>query len=648
MMKRTLILTLTIVMLLTAACQPAVPSATDAAADAPAADAVRTVTDALGNEVTISANPQRVVTLTEIDLDSALALGLTPVGSVNGRGQLDLPAYLSEMTDGITSVGSLAEPSLEAIVALDPDLILAGNMIPAIEALLPELSEIAPVVATYQGSDDWKTTFQHVAEILNRQREADAFLAEYDAIANQIASSLGDETVEVSITRWMPQGPVVMIPASFSSLVLADAGLARPEAHAGLAGDHPAHSDPISLESLDLIDGDWIFLGTLNEEGATSLAEAQENVLFQQLSAVQNEHVVPVDGTVWTSVGGPLAAMQVLQDVAAAFGIDLMRTEAANADQTSCEAGFRRFDHELLATDPVCIPEDPQRIIALDVASVELTLMTGKTLLATSDWILSEMPLMSPQFADTLAATEDVGYPANLEKILLLKPDLILAVDGTNVGDTIDVAAALQIAPVVIADPVIYEDWKLGTQFWSAVLNVTDFYTAMEENYFTRIGELQAALGDPAALEVSVIGASTYGIYLWMPDTPPGHILRDVGLSRPEAQALIGEESLARYQASQYVLISEERLDLVDGDAIFYFTYFSSNPETAAKETAFLDALAQKPLWQALSAVKADSAFQVPGYWWRSQTYLLASKVIDDLFTHLTDTEATTLILAGQ
>lgn len=312
---------------------------------------------------------------------------------------------------------------------------------------------------------------------------------------------------------------------------------------------------------------------------------------------------------------------------------------------TGCEAGFRRFDHDLLATDPVCIPENPQRIIALDVASVELTLMTGKTLLATSDWILSEMPFMSPQFTDTLAAAEDVGYPANLEKILLLKPDIILAVGGTNVGDTIDVEQALQIAPVVVADPVIYEDWKLGTQFWSDVLNVTDFYSAMERNYFARIAELQTALGDPAALEVSVIGASTYGIYLWMPDTPPGHILRDVGLSRPEAQALIGEESLARYQASQYVLISEERLDLVDGDAIFYFTYFSSDAETADKEQAFLKDLAQKPLWQALNAVKAGKAFQVPGYWWRSQTYLLANKVLDDLFAYLTNTTATTPVL---
>lgn len=31
-----------------------------------------------------------------------------------------------------------------------------------------------------------------------------------------------------------------------------------------------------------------------------------------------------------------------------------------------CDAGFRRFDHELLATDPICIPENPQRIAFID------------------------------------------------------------------------------------------------------------------------------------------------------------------------------------------------------------------------------------------------------------------------------------------
>lgn len=323
-------------------------------------------------------------------------------------------------------------------------------------------------------------------------------------------------------------------------------------------------------------------------------------------------------------------------------------TNAVTTATLTCEAGSRAFDHELLASDPICIPSNPQRIIALDVASVELTLMTGKTLLATSNWILSEMPLMSPHFAETLAAVEDVGYPANLEKVLLLKPDLILAVGGTNVGDTIDVEKALEIAPVVIADPLIYDNWQLGTQLWSEVLNVTDFYAALEANYNTRVGELQAALGNPGALEVSVISASTYGIYLWMPDTPPGHILADVGLARPEAQSLIGEESLTRYEAKQYVPISEERMDLADGDAIFYFTYASTDAETAGKEAAYIEALGQKPLWQALNAVKTGKAFFVPGYWWRSQTYLLANQVIDDLFASLTDTTATTPVLVGQ
>ncbi len=319
--------------------------------------------------------------------------------------------------------------------------------------------------------------------------------------------------------------------------------------------------------------------------------------------------------------------------------------DTAAAASDACPDGSRLFDHELLATEPVCIPAAPERIIALDMASVELTLLTKKTLLATSGWILAELPLLEPTFADRLATVEDVGYPANLEKVLALKPDLILAAGGTDVGETIDVEQALQIAPVVIADPLIYNDWKLGMEFWSAVLGVPEFYDAMEANYKERVAELQAALGESRGREISVISTSTYGISLWLPDTPPGAILADVGLARPEAQSLVGDAALERYQARQYISISEERLDLADGDAIFFFTYASTDPATAEKESAFITEFTQKPLWQSLKAVKAGQAFLVPGYWWRCQTYLLANKVLDDLFTHLTDTRATTPVL---
>lgn len=320
-------------------------------------------------------------------------------------------------------------------------------------------------------------------------------------------------------------------------------------------------------------------------------------------------------------------------------------TSAPAADQSACQAGFRSFDHELLASEPLCIPEAPQRIIALDMASVEMTLLSGKTLLATSNWILDELPLLAPQFASTLATVEDVGYPANLEKVALLKPDLILAVGGTSAGETIDVEQAQKIAPVVFADPVIYDDWKLGMRIWSDVLGVPDTYAAMLSNYQQRVAELQAALGDDVQREISVFSTGTYGISLWMPDTPPGAILSDVGLERPASQRLVGEAANAEYGASQYIAISEERLDLADGDAIFFFTYASSDPETAATEDAHLKAFVEKPIWKSLEAVKAGQAFLVPGYWWRSQTYILANRVLDDLFTHLAGTSATTPII---
>lgn len=126
-----------------------------------------------------------------------------------------------------------------------------------------------------------------------------------------------------------------------------------------------------------------------------------------------------------------------------------------------------------------------------------------------------------------------------------------------------------------------------------------------------------------------------------------GAILADTGLARPEAQSLVGEAALARYDEKQYVEVSEERLDLADGDAIFYFTYAASDPKIAGEESNFIKTFEQKPVWQSLNAVKAGQAFFVPGHWWRSQTYLLANKVIDDLFTHLAGTSAMTPILEG-
>ncbi len=64
------------------------------AIQAQAGSETRQVTDADGKTQVVPAQPKRVVVLSEIDLDSALTLGLQPVGTVNGCGQSTLPRYL--------------------------------------------------------------------------------------------------------------------------------------------------------------------------------------------------------------------------------------------------------------------------------------------------------------------------------------------------------------------------------------------------------------------------------------------------------------------------------------------------------------------------------------------------------------------------
>lgn len=161
----------------------------------------------------------------------------------------------------------------------------------------------------------------------------------------------------------------------------------------------------------------------------------------------------------------------------------------------------------------------------------------------------------------------------------------------------------------------------------------------MLANYEARLAEFQAALtGNP---EISIIGTSSYGSYMWLEDTAPGVVVADAGLSRPESQALSGEAAVERYGEQRWIQISEERFDLADADAIFVFTYATTDPATLETENAAMESFKSNPIWNSLSAVQAGHVYYVGPHWWRAQTYLLANKVLDDLFTHLTDIEPT-------
>lgn len=311
----------------------------------------------------------------------------------------------------------------------------------------------------------------------------------------------------------------------------------------------------------------------------------------------------------------------------------------AAAQETVCEDGFRLFDHEYLATDPVCIPDNPQRVATFDLNALELLFFTDKEIVVASEWVLDELAASVPALHERLALIPNAGYPANAEDVLAASPDIILMYQAGDEAENYESYAA--IAPAVMTTLSV-QDWDLTAQFWSEVLGVPEVYEEMVATYDARIAELQAALPEGyEETEVSLVTAMSYGMLTWLSNSPQGKILADVGFARPESQSLTEEEA-AELGRTYWKILSKETLNLVDGDVIYLFSYATTDEEVAAAESAVIEALQQDPLWLNLAGVQAGNAFVMPGYWYRGSTYLFSNLIIDDLFASLTDAEATT------
>lgn len=277
----------------------------------------RTLDTAFG-DVEVDNEPERVVTLYEGALDASMAVGVEPLGAVMTRGGDGVARYLKERVGDIAIVGTARETNIEAVMAQSPDVILASSQLSSEQYEL--LSGIAPTVVPHTDGfspDAWKDEARLFGRALGREDKIDDVIGEVEQRARAFAESLDDASVArgASLVRWMPQGPLVMSDDLFSTGLLAATGFTVDDAD--LVNEGRPHSDPLSLENLSEIDNDWLFMATLNEDGDEALASVRESEAFERLSAVERGRVVPVDGQLWTSASGPLAAMAILDDIEA-------------------------------------------------------------------------------------------------------------------------------------------------------------------------------------------------------------------------------------------------------------------------------------------------------------------------------------------
>jgi len=281
----------------------------DGASADPAAPKTRTVEHVRGT-TEVPAEPERVVVLDTGELDSAVALGVTPVGAVRAPVDSGLLSYLEPQLDDVELVGEIGEPDLEKIAALEPDLILGSEL--RVADFYDELSEIAPTVFTETVGVAWKENLELHARALGREDEAERLLQSYTERAAALGEQVDDGTT-VSVVRFVPGEIRLYAKENFLGTVLADAGIARPAPQ-----DVEEFSVNVSREQVDKAAGDVVLVGTYGDPAETDGPAVLGGPLWAR--ATSGSEVVEVDDDVFFLGIGIGAAERVLDELEQILG----------------------------------------------------------------------------------------------------------------------------------------------------------------------------------------------------------------------------------------------------------------------------------------------------------------------------------------
>jgi iron complex transport system substrate-binding protein len=246
-------------------------------------------------------------------------LGYTEYRNIRGK----LPEYLGDdrTTFGAEAqaVGTLAEPNLEKIAELDPDLIITAKV--RHEKLYDQLSAIAPTVMSETTGPTWKDNIRLEAKALGQEELAEKEIAAYEKAAKTVGDAInakaGNPTI--SIVRFVDGPTRLYQKASFSGIVLKDAGLARPPAQ-----DVEDFALEISAEETLKADATDIFVTTYADEAGVSTknkGQIQGGALWKKLKGRIHE----VQDSLWMTPCSIQGAEYILDDLAKAFEVDPQR-----------------------------------------------------------------------------------------------------------------------------------------------------------------------------------------------------------------------------------------------------------------------------------------------------------------------------------
>jgi len=274
-------------------------------------------------EVTLDKPAKKVVVLEWTYAEDLLALGVQPAGMADIQEYHNWVNIDAVLSDDVVDVGGRQEPNLEAIAAIEPDLIIGVSF--RHDAMLKDLEKIAPTVIFNPYPEDesidlykeMTTTFNEIAKAVDKADEAEKVLAHLDekyeeAKAEIEKANLKTKDVILTLAYTGPQAPEIRVftPNSMASQILEKIGLKNvhvPDQFEVFG------SSTFNVEGLTKYE-DANYLYTVQDDDNVYEKQLKDNVVWKNLNFVKEDRLFDLGGDTWL-YGGPLSAETLLNQI---------------------------------------------------------------------------------------------------------------------------------------------------------------------------------------------------------------------------------------------------------------------------------------------------------------------------------------------
>jgi iron complex transport system substrate-binding protein len=273
---------------------------------------VTSVEHALG-EATIAGHPDRVVSLYQGATDTAVALGIEPIGVVESWTEKPMYHYLRNDIQNVTYLGLETQPDLERIAWLSPDLIIGARN--RHRTIYPLLDRIAPTVIPGDVYN-FKALLALMAKATGRTARGEELLKHWqervEDFRTRIQNKLGEQwPQEVAILSFRADHARIYYDG-FARSVLDELGFTAPVSHRQEGWGIKLTSQ----ESIPAMDAEAVFIFMEDDPAVQRTFNTwSSHPLWKNLKAVQQNDVYQVDPVTWNMGAGIIAANLMLDEL---------------------------------------------------------------------------------------------------------------------------------------------------------------------------------------------------------------------------------------------------------------------------------------------------------------------------------------------